>query len=148
MSYLENTFKWEWVLHEDLIKASSLSGEDMNILSKIKEDFQKEMSKASGDTTQYKSEISVSTTDISLPHSIIAVVFAFDAHKEGFFAGANPKLAFAGAVASLRDQCKQLGGDAVIGCQFEYPVAVGSGFFGGSKQVMEIFAYGTVVKFA
>ena len=64
MSYLENTFKWEWVLHEDLIKASSLSGEDMNILSKIKEDFQKEMSKASGDTTQYKSEISVSTTDL------------------------------------------------------------------------------------
>ena len=117
MSYLENTFKWEWVLHEDLIKASSLSGEDMNILSKIKEDFQKEMSKASGDTTQYKSEISVSTTDISLPHSIIAVVFAFDAHKEGFFAGANPKLAFAGAVASLRDQSRGQIQDSGLGSE-------------------------------
>ena len=89
----------------------------MNILSKIKEDFQKEMSKASGDTTQYKSEISVSTTDISLPHSIIAVVFAFDAHKEGLSAGANTKLAFAGAVASLRDQSRGQIQDSGLGSE-------------------------------
>ena len=106
----------------------------MNILSKLKEDFQKELSKASGDTTQYKSKISVSTTGISVPHSIIAVVFAFDVHKGGFFAGANPKPAVAGTVASLRDQCKQLGGDAVVGCQFECRVAVGSSFLVGRSR--------------
>ena len=35
---------------------------------------------------------------------------------------------------------------AVIFCQFQYRVAVGSGLT-GSKQVVEIFAYGTAVTF-
>lgn len=38
-----------------------------------------------------------------------------------------------------------MGADAVICCQFEYRVAVGQGLF-GSKQAIEIFAYGTAVK--
>lgn len=38
-----------------------------------------------------------------------------------------------------------MGGHAVINCQFEYRVAVSQGLM-GSKQVIEIFAYGTAVR--
>lgn len=41
----------------------------------------------------------------------------------------------------------ELGGDAVINTSFEYRSAHTDGLF-GAKQVIEIFAYGTVIQFA
>jgi uncharacterized protein YbjQ (UPF0145 family) len=92
------------------------------------------------------SGITISTTSIQEDFEIIDVIFAIDAHSEGFFTNADPGKAFDKVIVQLRSQCKKLGGDAVISCQFEYRVAVGKGLLGGSNQVMEIFAYGTVVK--
>jgi len=48
----------------------------------------------------------------------------------------------------LKLQCKALGGDAIIGCQFEHRVATAQAMAGllGNKQSVEIFAYGTAVE--
>jgi len=96
-------------------------------------------------------------------YDIIDTVFAFDSHHEGLFNGADPNIAFAGVKARLRAIAVALDADAVIGCSFEYRVAVG--VHGGKSavnglaelagvdinlstqtQVFEIFAYGTAVK--
>jgi hypothetical protein len=88
----------------------------------------------------------LTTGDIRANYRIIDTVFAMDSHKEKTFSGADPNKAFQGVKKQLRQACESLGGDAVVSCQFEYRVAVASGAFGGSKQVVEIFAYGTAVK--
>lgn len=90
--------------------------------------------------------IVLSTGNLEEDYQVIDVIFAFDSHKEGFFSSASPDKAFDGVKTHLRSRCQALGGDAVINCQFEYRNAVASGII-GSKQVIEIFAYGTVVKF-
>lgn len=87
----------------------------------------------------------VITGDFNTNYQIIDSVFAMDNHKEGFLSIADPAKAFAGVRAQLRKKAVELGGNAVINCAFEYRVSVGRGLFGGAKQVMEIFAYGTVV---
>jgi uncharacterized protein YbjQ (UPF0145 family) len=46
----------------------------------------------------------------------------------------------------LRRSCHALGGDAVINCEFEYRVAIAPGLL-ASNQVVEIFAYGTAVRY-
>ncbi|MDL2306641.1 YbjQ family protein [Desulfovibrio sp. OttesenSCG-928-C06] len=95
-----------------------------------------------------KNSVIISTSDLKKEYKILDTVFAIDAHQEGFFAGAaDPAKAFNGVKEQLKTKCVNLGGNAVISCQFEYRVATGEGLFGGAKQVMEIFAYGTVVKF-
>jgi hypothetical protein len=90
--------------------------------------------------------ILVITGDLNMNYQIIDSVFAMDNHAEGIFASADPGKAFAGVRAQLREKALEKGGDAVINCMFEYRVSVGTGLLGGSKQVMEIFAYGTVVR--
>jgi len=88
----------------------------------------------------------VITGELNLDYQIIDSIFAMDSNTEGFFSlGANPGKAFHGVREMLRTSAVELGGDAVINCMFEYRVAVTEGIL-GSKQVMEIFAYGTVVK--
>ena len=87
----------------------------------------------------------IATGDIKQNYSIIDTIFAMDSHKEGFLSGTDPNKAFEGVKNQLSKKCKALGGDAVINCQFEYRVAVGDGLV-SKKQVIEIFAYGTVVK--
>lgn len=87
----------------------------------------------------------ISTGDIRENYSIIDTIFAMDSHKEGFFSGTDPNKAFEGVKMQLSKKCQSLGGDAVINCQFEYRVALGDGLM-SKKQVIEIFAYGTVVK--
>jgi uncharacterized protein YbjQ (UPF0145 family) len=48
----------------------------------------------------------------------------------------------------LEKEGKKLGGNAVICCMFEYRNAqANEGFLGGKKQVIEILAYGTAVKY-
>lgn len=103
--------------------------------------------------------IFISTGTISEPFQVIDVVFAMDSQEQGFFAeilskttgyhiGANPSKAFHKVKLQLRSQCLELGGDAVINCQFEHRVAVTNSMLPGmgGKQTVEIFAYGTVIK--
>jgi len=102
--------------------------------------------------------IFISTCNPTWNFDVVDTVFAIDSHEQGFlshlveanmgqrlFGGANPGTAFEGVKNQLRLQCLALGGDAVICCQFEHRVASTSGMF-GSKQAIEIFAYGTIVK--
>jgi Putative heavy-metal-binding len=77
---------------------------------------------------------------------VLDCVFAMDAHKGGFLETADPSEAFNGVKQKLSDKCDELGGDAVIACHFEYRSAVDEGFF-GHKLVLEIFGYGTAVRF-
>ena len=86
--------------------------------------------------------VPTSTGDINENYQVMDTIFALDSHKEGFLAGADPNKAFDGVKEQLRRKCLSIGGDAVINCQFQYRVAVD-----GRKQVIEIFAYGTAVKF-
>jgi hypothetical protein len=94
------------------------------------------------------SKIKVSTSSVTQPFEIVDIIFAFDSHKEGFLEnGADPTKAFVKVVNRLRSICADLGGDAVINCQFDYRYAVGSSLVGNAKQVIEIYAYGTAVKY-
>jgi len=91
--------------------------------------------------------ILITTGDIKEPYEILDAIFALDFHKESFFGGsADPAKAFDKVKDKLRVVCKNMGGDAIVNSQFEYRVASAEGLFGGAKQVIEIFAYGTAVK--
>jgi len=90
--------------------------------------------------------IYTSTTGTEKPYAVLDTVFAIDSHKAGFFSNADPNKAFDGVKKQLVEKCAKLGGHAVLCCQFEYRNAVDSGLF-GAKQVIEIFAYGTAVRF-
>jgi hypothetical protein len=88
----------------------------------------------------------ISTGRVSNSYEVIDTIFAIDSHKEGFWSGAaDPNKAFEGVKKQLQKKCEQLGGDAFQDCLFEYRVALADGLL-SKKQVMEIFAYGTVVK--
>lgn len=89
--------------------------------------------------------ILITTGDVKEDYEIIDAVFALDSCTEGFFKGADPNKAFDKVKDGLRKKAEELGGDAVINCQFEYRIAVSQGLI-GSKQVVEIFAYGTAVR--
>lgn len=89
--------------------------------------------------------ILITTGDIKEDYEIIDAIFALDSCTEGVFKGADPNKAFDKVKDGLRKKAKDLGGHAVINCQFEYRVAVSQGLM-GSKQVIEIFAYGTAVR--
>lgn len=93
--------------------------------------------------------ITVSTTTPLRPYKVLEVIFDFDSHQAGFFSGgkAKPSVAFEKVTENLKNICFKMGGDAVVGCQFEYRVAVGESIFGSNKQVIEIFAYGTVISY-
>jgi DNA-directed RNA polymerase subunit RPC12/RpoP len=91
------------------------------------------------------SKIILTTGDFKEPYGILDTIIALDAHEAGYFSSANPSTAFDGVKNQLRTIAYDMGADAVICCQFEYRVAVGQGLF-GSKQAIEIFAYGTAVK--
>ena len=91
--------------------------------------------------------IVISTGNISREYEVLDSIFALDSHKEGFFSGnVDPGKAFDGVKRQLQDKCNALGGDAVISCQFEYRNALADGMF-GKKQAIEIFAYGTAVRY-
>ena len=79
-------------------------------------------------------------------YEILDAIFAVDSHQESFLVSADPNKAFAGVKKQLASKCRALDGDAVIDCEFEYRVAVADGLM-SKKQVMEIFAYGTAIRF-
>ena len=94
--------------------------------------------------------IKASTSVIQEKYKVIDIIFAFDSHEPGAFSslfgsgGAKPGSAFDRVTDRLRNACFDLGGDAVISCQFEYRFTSTSGFF-GTKPMVEIYAYGTAV---
>ena len=87
-------------------------------------------------------KIIISTGNLKQDYQVIDAVFAMDSHKAGIFASADPEKAFDSVKEKLRKTCAKLKGDAVINCQFDYRIAQHK-----SAQVIEIFAYGTAVKF-
>ncbi len=89
--------------------------------------------------------ILITTGDLKEDYEVIDAVFAIDACKEGFFSSADPNVAFDKVKNALRKKCSELGGHAVINCEFEYRVATSQGLV-STKQVIEIFAYGTAVR--
>ena len=89
--------------------------------------------------------ITISTGSIPEKYETIDTIFAIDSAEEGFFTSVPINKAFEGVKSKLISTCESLGGNAVIFCQFEYRVAVAQGLF-GSKQAIEFFAYGTVVR--
>lgn len=93
-----------------------------------------------------KKNIIISTGGINKDYEILDAIFAVDSHQESFLVSADPNKAFAGVKKQLASKCRALDGDAVIDCEFEYRVAVADGLM-SKKQVMEIFAYGTAIRF-
>jgi len=89
--------------------------------------------------------ILITTGDLKEDYEVIDAVFALDSSQAGFLSGADPNKAFEKVKNALRAKASELGGHAVINCQFEYRVALAQGLV-GSKQVIEIFAYGTAVR--
>ncbi len=89
--------------------------------------------------------ILVTTGDIKEDYEIVDAIFALDSCTEGVFKGADPNKAFDKVKDGLRKKANELGAHAVINCEFEYRVAVSQGIM-SSKQVIEIFAYGTAVR--
>ncbi|MGM9959379.1 MAG: hypothetical protein ACI32B_09045 [Erysipelotrichaceae bacterium] len=90
--------------------------------------------------------ISTGGLDHDTDYEIIDAIFAIGSTTEKFFSGINANDAFEGVKNELRKKCEALGGQAVIDCSFEYRVAVAQGAFGGTKQVIELFGYGTAVR--
>lgn len=84
------------------------------------------------------SRVLITTSDINVDYEIIDSIFAIASSK--LRDGADP--AFIGVKKSLKQQCYQLGGQAVICCQFDYRTALDS----RDNGVLEIFAYGTAVR--
>ena len=105
--------------------------------------------------------VSTCAPPLSQHFEIIDTVFAMDSRGQaGFLVNeeADPHGAFAGVKQKLKDIAFHLGADAVVNCQFEYRVAVSTdkltaavgaavGVGIGHAQTIEIFAYGTAIKF-
>lgn len=92
-------------------------------------------------------KVVITTGDLKQSYDVIDTVFAMDSSEAGFFTGANPTEAFQGLNAQLRSAAATWEADAIVACQFEYRNALTQGAFGGTNQVIELFAYGTAVKF-
>ena len=95
-------------------------------------------------------KVVISTGDLKQEYEILDTIFAIDSHAGGFWSkSVSPSKAFEGVKEQLDKECKKLGGNAVINCQFEYRNALAyDGLLGNKKkQVIEILAYGTAVKY-
>lgn len=91
-------------------------------------------------------QILVSTGQIPYAHDVIGPVFAYGSSKEGFLRTANPIEAYHKVTTVLQQEAAKFGADAVIFASFDYRVAVSFGCW-GNRQVFEVFAYGTAVRF-
>ena len=88
----------------------------------------------------------ISTGGLEQPHRIIDTIMVFDSDTSIFgLKGIDAHQTFNSVKELLRERTVELGGDAVIFCQFEYRNAIRTGFVAHAP-VFEIFAYGTVVK--
>tara|TARA_B110000285_G_C14968619_1_gene535389 strand:+ start:92 stop:484 length:393 start_codon:yes stop_codon:yes gene_type:complete len=129
----------------------------MGILDNIKKEF-----KEAGENAKKKKEIAdqeqidlekkistikVTTGDIKKNYEIECVVFNIGASSGMLgFIGPSPDAAFRNAEAQLKIQAANLNCNAVIHTQFEHRITVSKGVI-GNNQGIEVFAYGTAVKF-
>lgn len=89
-------------------------------------------------------QVILSTGEAGRPYQVIDVIFAIDSADKSALTRVDPGAAFNKVKMQLRHQCAARGGDAVMQCHFSYRVADGPP---AGKQTLEIFAYGTAVKF-
>jgi len=82
--------------------------------------------------------IIISTEGINEKFEIVDTIFAMNTA----LSGTNPDKAFEKVKQDLAAKCRLLGGNAVLNCRFEYRTPVPPACFG----IVDIFAYGTVVK--
>ena len=90
----------------------------------------------------------LSTTNIDRPYDVLDVVFVVHGQEAGGFLGTggiDMNSAMTNVKKLLIEKAKGLGADAIVGCDFEQRIAVNPGMV--NKQVLEIFAFGTAVKF-
>ena len=89
--------------------------------------------------------VPVITGTLQESYEVLDSVFAFAQEKpEGFFNNTiDMNKAFDNVKDKLRVAARAIGGNAVINCQFEYRIAIDRGL--NTKQVLELFAYGTAV---
>lgn len=110
-----------------------------------KEQIRQQQEKRAKDRSEAISKVMLTTGGIQHPYEILDVIIAIEGHEAGYFDSANPAKAFDGVKKQLRTIAYDMKADVVVHCQFEYRVAAERGLF-GSKQAIEIFAYGTAVK--
>ncbi len=87
----------------------------------------------------------LSTGDIGREYEVIELVFASALHNEMMESSLSVEHAFEGVKVKLQEKCIELGGDAVVFCQFNHRQYKIDSF--GKKLYLEVFVYGTVVKF-
>lgn len=104
-------------------------------------------------------KILVSTTSISKAQ-VLGPVFGLVFVKEGWLfrskdAGnviriTDVNTSYEEVVLALKAQCRQLGGNAVMGCSFGYRVATDPGLLKmlPDRQAVELFGYGTAARIA
>lgn len=91
-------------------------------------------------------KIQISTSSTCHQFEVIETIFCIEAAgTDTGFSGLN--VLFPRTLQNLRVQCSLMGGDAVINCEFDHRVAVGTGFLGQTKQFLELFAFGTAIKY-
>jgi len=108
--------------------------------------LQEEKERKEKELKERLAEIKVTTGDIKRDYEIERVIFNIGASVESWFNSASPDRAFREAEAQLKVQANDLGCDAVIYTQFEHRVTVSQGVI-SSNQGIEVFAYGTAIKF-
>ena len=88
----------------------------------------------------------ISTTTICDPYDVVDTIMFLDTFKKSGFLGSGGydfDTSFAEAKKKMADIATSMGGDGIIGCDFELRVAVTPGI---GQQVFELFCFGTVVK--
>lgn len=91
--------------------------------------------------------MTISTGGVCWPYQVLDTIVCIGVDVRGFFeSGANLGDAFDDVKKALRTKCAALGGDAIINCSFDYRVALAKTWFGGKRQAIELFAYGTAVR--
>lgn len=88
----------------------------------------------------------ISTTRISERYRVIDTIMLMDHHRPlGMFKGGGFDFEgnFETTKMKLEQKAEAMGGNAVIGCNFEVRIAV-AGM--GNSQVLEIYCFGTVVE--
>ncbi|MBU1175792.1 MAG: hypothetical protein KKH72_10365 [Alphaproteobacteria bacterium] len=82
--------------------------------------------------------IPISTSTSYIPYIVLDTAVAVGDSSNGFFSGPKIDRAFEDAKNILRIACENIGGDAVISCDFEL-----RDYSGG----LNVIAFGTIVKY-
>lgn len=88
----------------------------------------------------------LSAGDICEQYQTLGMVVGFASKTEGWGGGIKIEDAYATALDRLKDSAQAKGANAVIHINFQNRVGSSSGC-GGQSQVLEVFAWGTAVKY-